>query len=140
MSEKKSLFCCTCVYGKFTPLLLKTSEETMINENEGSGHGAFTNRPRLQSSQGCKSCRFVNQAKAVKVADLFWVSFKYGAKQFQKCKIRRDNAGPITRDYATYPPNGRNRPSAEPWLGGDNRFGILNCGAGQLGLWASSRP
>jgi hypothetical protein len=35
---------------------------------------------------------------------------------------------------------GRNRLSAEPWLGGDNRLGRLNCGAGQLGFRASLQP
>ena len=37
-------------------------------------------------------------------------------------------------------PTGRNRLSAEPWLGGDNRLGRLNCGAGQLGFRASLQP
>jgi hypothetical protein len=35
---------------------------------------------------------------------------------------------------------GRNRLSAEPWLGGDNRLGRFICGAGQLGFRASLQP
>ncbi len=34
----------------------------------------------------------------------------------------------------------RNRLSAGPWLGGDNRLGRLNCGAKQLGFRASLQP
>ncbi len=49
-------FCCTCVYRKLTPLLLKTLEETMINENEGGDHEEF--KPRLK-----------DQARALKAAE-----------------------------------------------------------------------
>jgi len=40
----------------------------------------------------------------------------------------------------TFETTKRNHQSAESWLGGNKRLGRLNCGAGQLGFWASLQP
>ena len=69
--QRNQFFSCTCDYGKLTPLLLKTFEETMMNKTEGDTHEEFR-------------VRLTNQASASRVATFFWISIKHGARRFQK--------------------------------------------------------